>query len=187
MKKIYELDTERLKLRQWKVEDYLPFSIMSRDEEVMKYFPSTLTCLESNEIANKCRFLISIQGWGFWAVEEKETGNFIGFVGLNQPVYDLPFGTCIEIGWRLDKKYWGKGYAFEAAEKVLDFAFRELNLKEIYAFTSILNKKSYTLMKRLGMKNTKNNFSHPLVPLKHRLSEHLLYKITNQEYKKEKK
>lgn len=86
MKKIYELDTKRLKLRQWKDEDYLPFSIMSADEEVMKYFYSdTLTSLESNEIADKCRFLISIQGWGFWAVEEKETGNFIGFVGLNQP------------------------------------------------------------------------------------------------------
>lgn len=187
MKIIYELDTERLKLRQWKEEDYLLFSIMSADEEVMKYFPSTLTCVESNEIADKCRFLISIQGWRFWAVEEKETGNFIGFVGLNKPLYHLSFGPCIEIGWRLDKKYWGKGYVFEAATKVLDFAFRELNLKEICAFTSILNKKSYTLMERLGMKNTKNNFSHPLVPLKHRLSEHLLYKITNQEYKKEKK
>jgi len=186
MKRIYELNTKRLKLRQWKDEDYLPFSIMSEDKEVMKYFYSyTLTSLESNEIADKCRFLISIQGWGFWAVEEKETGNFIGFVGLNQPGYDLPFGSCIEIGWRLDKKYWGKGYAFEAAKKVLDFAFRELNLKEIYAFTSILNKKSYTLMERIGMKNTKNNFLHPLVPVKHSLSEHVLYKIINQEYKKE--
>ena len=114
----------------------------------------------------------------------KETNEIIGMIDVISK--NIQYMTA-EVGYCYGSKYWGKGYAFEAAEKVLDFAFRELNLKEIYAFTSILNKKSYTLMKRLGMKNTKNNFSHPLVPLKHRLSEHLLYKITNQEYKKEKK
>ena len=157
MKKIYELDTERLKLRQWKDEDYLPFSIMSRDEEVMKYFPSTLTCLESNEIANKCRFLISIQGWGFWAVEEKETGNFIGFVGLNQPVYDLPFGTCIEIGWRLDKKYWGKGLVTEASREILKFGERGLNIKKFFSAHAIENIGSKRVIEKLGFKYLKED------------------------------
>lgn len=180
MKKIYEIETEKLRLRQWKDSDYKAFAKMNSDKDVMKHFPNILTQNQSNELADKCRFLISIQGWGFWAVEEKSTKEFIGFVGLNKPGYDLPFNPCVEIGWRLDKKYWGKGYATQAAKAVLNFAFEELKLEEVYAFTSVLNKKSYLVMERIGMKNTNNNFFHPLFPKNHKLQEHYLYKISNE-------
>jgi RimJ/RimL family protein N-acetyltransferase len=67
--------------------------------------------------------IISNQGWGFWAVELKSTNSFIGFVGLHQAEVELLFSPCVEIGWRLSKKYWNNGYATEAGRAALKFAF----------------------------------------------------------------
>ncbi len=106
----------------------------------------------------------------------------MGFVGLHEPTYDLPVTPCIEIGWRLAKEYWGKGYATEAAKTSLDFAFKKLNLPEVYSFASVSNRKSWTVMERLKMVNTKENFEHPDIPKNNPLREHVLYKITQRQW-----
>jgi RimJ/RimL family protein N-acetyltransferase len=82
------------------------------------------------------------------------------------------------VGWRLDKAFWGRGYATEAGNAALDFAFNTLQLSEVVSFTSVLNLKSQAVMQRLGMQNTGQNFLHPMVPEGDRLQEHVLYKIT---------
>ena len=178
---IKSLTTERLILRQWKSEDHAPFAELNSCKEVMEYFPSTLNEVESLNLAIKLAQLISNRGWGLWAVEEKSSNEFIGFVGLHNSPAELEVSPAIEIGWRLSKQFWGKGYATEAAEKVLEFAFNDLNIACVVSFTAAVNKPSQKVMSRIKMINTERNFQHPLVA-NIQLKEHVLYKITKDEW-----
>ena len=182
MQKIIE--TERLYLRQWQKTDFKPFAEMNSSKDVMEYFPKLLSAEESNAMASKCQSLIDEIGWSFWAVSLKDSDAFIGFVGLNQPHQDLPFNPCVEIGWRLGKDFWGYGYATEAANACLKFAFEELKFDEVVSFTAKINKRSQRVMKRLKMKNTRKNFHHPALEATDPLAEHVLYKITRKEWMK---
>jgi RimJ/RimL family protein N-acetyltransferase len=177
------LKTKRLILRQWRDEDYEPFARLNADPKVMEHFPSTLTKVQSDVMATTLKTLISQNGWGFWVMEEKETGLFVGALGLHEPTENLPFLPCVEIGWRLAYEHWGKGYATEAGKEVLRYAFEDLKLEEVVSFTAVANKRSRDLMKRLGMKNSYENFEHSALPQGHRLREHVLYKISKDEVK----
>ena len=185
MKQIRELVTERLILRQWKKSDFPLFAKLNADPDVMEFYPNTLSKSESNAMADKLHGLIAEQGWGFWAVETKKEQEFIGFVGLHKPGYDLPVTPCVEIGWRLAKKYWGKGYATEAAHESLRFGLEDLGLNEVYSFASVSNKRSSAVMKRLKMININSNFEHPMIPVGNSLREHVLYKITVEQWSKQ--
>jgi len=179
---INTIETERLYLRQWQASDFAPFAKMNANPKVMEYFPKLLTTSMSNAIAKKCQSLINDNGWGFWAVNLKETDTFIGMVGLNNANADMPFSPAVEIAWRLDNDYWGQGYATEAARASLDFAFVELEIEEVVAFTAVINKRSQLVMERLGMTNTQKSFFHPMLDPNHRLAEHVLYKTTRQQW-----
>lgn len=174
-----ELKTERLLLRQWREADYEPFAALNADPDVMAFYPSTQTAERSLEMAKYFQGLIAEKGWGFWAVERLSDQRFLGFVGLHEPSYDLPVTPCVEIGWRLSKDAWGKGYATEAAKAALGFAFETLKLKQVYSFTSVGNLRSRAVMEKIGMSNTHANFEHPIIPEGHPLREHVLYKITD--------
>lgn len=175
------IETERLYLRQWRASDFAIFAEMNADLDVMKYFPKPLSPKVSDAIANKCSQLIKDKGWGFWAVSLKETDTFIGMVGLNEAHADMSFAPAIEIAWRLHKDYWGQGYATEAARASLNFAFDTLGLDEVVAFTAVINEHSQLIMQRIGMSNTQENFYHPMLEPNHRLAEHVLYKITQEQ------
>lgn len=181
------LQTDRLILRQWQEDDLLPFYELNSDPEVMAFFPSTLSRNESDQLASEIQARLNKNGWGFWAVEEKNSKDFIGFVGLNKPSVELPFSPCIEIGWRLAKKFWGKGYASEAGKKSLEFAFDDLSTDEIVSFTAAINKQSEMVMQRIGLSNTHNNFNHPSVPNNSPLYEHILYKMTQKQWQEAKR
>lgn len=175
------LQTDRLLLRQWKPQDLAPFARLNADPEVMRYFVNPLNREQSDALAQRCISLIEENGWGFWALELRETAQFLGFSGLHSPEYALPFSPCIEIGWRLAKEYWGHGYATEAANRVLTFAFETLQITQVVSFTSLLNTRSQSVMQRVGMVNAGQNFKHPLLPEEHPLAEHVLYKKTRQQ------
>ncbi len=96
-----ELTTPRLKLRQWRESDLTPSAAMNADADVMRYYPATWTKEESDSFAQRIMRLIDERGWGFWALEERESRQFIGFVGLHTLSKDLPFAPCVEVGWRL--------------------------------------------------------------------------------------
>ncbi|MDH3449317.1 MAG: GNAT family N-acetyltransferase [Gammaproteobacteria bacterium] len=179
-----ELETGRLLLRQWKDSDLPVFAALNSDPAVMKYFPILLSREASDAMAEKCRSLISERGWGFWATELKENNKFIGFVGLHEPKDTFPFAPSVEIGWRLLGNYWGKGYATEAATQALQFSFDTLDLHEVVSFTPASNSRSRSVMDRIGMINTCQNFKHPDLPKNHSLSEHVLYKITKNQWQK---
>lgn len=178
---IIEPETDRLLLRQWRDSDKEPFSALNADPRVMEYFPSILSKTESDSVADRCKSLIADRGWGFWAVELKESKRFIGFVGLHVPSDDLPFSPCVEIGWRLGYEHWGKGYATEAALKSLYVGFQLLMLDEIVSFTALSNLRSQAVMKRIGMTITET-FEHPALPYESPLRQHCLYRLTGKQY-----
>ena len=115
-KQLIELETERLKLRAWQESDLQPFAELNADKDVMLYFPSVLTREQSDNLADKFQHLILDHGWGFWAVELKATGQFIGFTGLNTQPEQFIFSPCVEIFWLFAKKYCHQGYATESSK-----------------------------------------------------------------------
>lgn len=180
------METRRLILRQWTVTDYQPYAYLNADPHVMRYFPDTLSQDESIKQAQLIQDLIEQRGWGFWAVELKQTGQFIGFVGLHyQNEYSgIPRVPFVEIGWRLAADFWGKGYAPEAAQKALEFAFENLAISQVYAFTALANTPSQRVMTKIGMSNIHQDFDHPKISKTHPLARHCLYKITRREWLK---
>ncbi|MBD2577998.1 GNAT family N-acetyltransferase [Oscillatoria sp. FACHB-1406] len=178
---LIELETERLYLRQWQDSDRAPFAQLNADYRVMECFPATLDPAASDALVERLQAFILQHGWGFWAAELKETGAFIGFIGLNIPGYDLPFSPCVEIGWRLAFSYWGKGLATEGAKAALRCGFESLNLLEIVSFTAEQNTRSRNVMKRLGMTEA-GTFYHPLVPAESPLRLHYWYRLDREMY-----
>lgn len=162
-------------MRQWRPEDKVPFAALNADPKVMAHFPATLNRDESNAFADRAAALIVKQGWGFWAVERKADGAFIGFVGLHHPE-NLPFSPCTEVGWRLARAFWGHGYATEAARASLDFAFTVLQEESVVSFTAVSNERSQAVMRRLGMEQ-ESFFEHPAVPVGHRVRSHMLFRL----------
>lgn len=176
-------ETVRLRLRPWRDEDRLPYAALNADPEVREYFPGVLDFAGSEAERERIQARIEQQGWGFWAVELKETGAFIGFTGLNAPK-GLPCSPCVEIGWRLVRAYWGKGYASEVARKALRIGFEQLALDKIVAFTALSIQRSRAVMERLGMQNTQEDFDHPRVPAGHPLRRHCLYRLTHTDWQR---
>lgn len=180
MPTLLEFETNRLCLRQWRATDRAPFAALNADSRVMRNFPSPLSRAESDALADRCASWIAARGWGFWAVETKATGAFIGFVGLHVPSDALPFSPCVEIGWRLAFEHWGKGFAYEAAQGALDVAFQNLGLDAMVSFTAVGNARSRAVMERLGM-SASGTFQHPLLPEHHPLRLHCLYRLARSD------
>ncbi|BBV02104.1 MULTISPECIES: GNAT family N-acetyltransferase [Providencia] len=183
--KITGLETARLRLRGWQEEDKQPLYQMNSHPDVMRYFPSVLNEQQNAQFMETIIDKFAQQGgWGLWAVELKSNKQFIGFIGLNIPAANLPFSPCVEIGWRLLPEYWRHGYATEGAHAAIKFAFEQLKLEELVAFTAVVNLPSESVMQRLGMIKHPNNFYHPALPDGHWLQEHVLYRIKASDYLK---
>ena len=169
------LESSRLILRPWRESDKRPFAVLNADPDVMRHFPRPLTSAESDALADQIIERITRQGWGFWAVERKLDGRFMGFTGLHSPE-GIPFSPCMEVGWRLARPFWGYGYATEAARLALDVAFNQLGEHSVVAFTALSNTRSQAVMHRLGMVR-EAEFEHPALPEGHRLRPHVLFRL----------
>jgi len=183
MIELIEVETERLRLRQWTATDRAPFAELNGDPRVMEFFPAPLSRIESDAMADHCQALIAERGWGVWAVEMKSARTFIGSVGLHVPALELPFSPCVEIAWRLAAKYWGSGFATEAARAALNAGFERLGFLEIVAFTATINTRSRAVMERLGMRDANEPFEHPQVRAGHELRPHCLYRLALADYR----
>lgn len=172
------LHTPRLVLRDWRDEDLEPFRALNLDREVRRYFPNVLMPYESDAFAKSIREFLATNGWGLWAVEVVGGPSFIGFVGLGRPGFE-PFTSSVELGWRLSRDAWGKGYATEAAGAAAAHAFTALGLDELVAFTTTNNMPSRRVMEKLGMAHDHaGDFQHPRIAEGHPLRPHVLYRLT---------
>ncbi|KUN41194.1 acetyltransferase [Streptomyces longwoodensis] len=159
-----ELRTDRLVLRPWRASDLAPWAAMNADPEVRRHLGDLLTREQSDASVARFRAEFEERGYGWWAVEVRATGAFTGFAGLDRVDDGLPFGG-LEIGWRLAREAWGKGYATEAARAVLDFGFDTLGLPEILAVTTATNLRSQAVMRRIGMtRDPDGDFDDPTAP-----------------------
>ena len=146
-----EIRTQRVLLRQWKDSDLDRWAAMNADAEVRKYFPKLLDRAEADDEASRIRGNIAQRGWGMWAIEIPGVHAFAGFVGLSLPALEAAWMPAVEIGWRLSRDAWHKGYATEGAIAAMNFAFDELHLPEVVAMSVKTNTPSHNVMERLGM------------------------------------
>nr|WP_205830096.1 GNAT family N-acetyltransferase [Microbispora sp. CL1-1] len=166
-------------MRRWREDDKEPFAALNADPVVMEHFPATLSREDSDALAERIEAGFDEHGFGLWAVEAD--GEFIGFTGLSVPRFTAPFTPCVEIGWRLARSAWGRGYATEAARASLEDGFGRAGLTEVVSFTAVQNVRSQAVMRRLGMTHDPaDDFDHPALPAGHPLRRHVLYRIRRQ-------
>jgi RimJ/RimL family protein N-acetyltransferase len=179
-----QIETERLLLRPWRDSDREPWAAMNADPRVREFFPGLLDRAASDTSLDFLNAHIVQHGFGFWAVEEPVSGEFLGFTGLMHATFAAPFTPCVEIGWRLAHHAWGKGYASEAALASLDHGFGKLGLPSIVSFAVTGNVRSRRVMERIGMRHDPcGDFMHPKVSSDYpHLRLHVLYTITAVEH-----
>jgi len=179
------LETPRLVLRPWRVEDRELFALLNADPEVMEYFPSTLSREESDAGADRIEKHFQNHSYGLWAAELPGLAPFIGYIGLMIPWFQVPFESrstpCVEIGWRLARRWWGQGLASEGSRAALAFGFEHLNYSEIVSFTVPDNRRSRRVMEKLGMQYSED-FEHPGLEAGHPLRRHVLYRLAQSEW-----
>ncbi len=146
----------------------------------MEHFPRVLAERESEELADRIEAHFATNGWGLWAVELRDEIPFAGFVGLAHADQVLQ-RPCVEIGWRLSSRHWGSGYAPEAAEACLWFAFERLGLDEVVSFTVPANTRSRRVMEKIGL-SLVTEFDHPRLPIGDPLRRHVLYAVRRDEW-----
>jgi len=172
------METERLTLRGWCDADVDPFHAMGNDPEVMRYLGPPMSRADALSAADRQNVFIASHGYCFWAIERKADGAFLGFCGIKPGPEGTPIVDELEIGWRLHRDAWGQGYAREAAEAVIAWAWTNTDEPEITAMTVADNTNSWGLMERLGMRRDHGgDFDHPAVPDGSPLKRHLVYRI----------
>jgi RimJ/RimL family protein N-acetyltransferase len=172
------ISTERLILRPWKDDHFVPYAEMNADPKVREFFPSILTREQSDAEVRYFQSTYDRDGFCMFAAELIGTGQFAGFIGLQTMNFVVPLVAqpAVEIGWRLSGMHWGKGLATEGARGVIQYAFATLRLRELVAITVPSNLRSRRVMDKLGLKHVPElDFDHPRVPEGHALRAHMLY------------
>jgi RimJ/RimL family protein N-acetyltransferase len=147
---VAEITIDRLILRGWREADLAPWAAMNADPEVRRYVGPLLTLEQAAAWALNYQDDLDRYGFGFWAVEIRTSGEFIGFTGLNTVDDQMPF-SGVELGWRLARPAWGHGYATEAGLAALRYGFGTMGLPEVLAVTMARNVRSQAVMRRIGM------------------------------------
>ncbi len=173
-----EIRTDRLRLRRWEERDRAPFASLNADPIVMEFYPELLTRTESDAFVDRIEDHFDKHGFGLWAAELAETCEFIGYVGLWPAPVEAPFAPAVEVGWRLAQRFWGSGFAPEAARSAIADGFDRIGINEIVSFTAVINAKSRRVMEKLGMtQDSFDDFEHPAVALGNPLRPHVLYRL----------
>lgn len=175
----YIFTSMRLGFRNWTDADIEIMAEANADEAVMEYFPSVQTYEQTEAMVKRLQDMYARAGFCYFAVDVLDTAGFIGFIGIAEQHFEADFTPCIDIGWRLHKKAWNKGYATEGAKACLEYAFEKLQLQKIYAMAPVVNIKSIEVMKKIGMQKV-SVFQHPLLLNDPRLVDCILYEINNQ-------
>jgi RimJ/RimL family protein N-acetyltransferase len=145
---IPRLETERLTLREYRPEDFEAFAAIMADPEVARYLPGgkPMSRMETWRFVAACIGVWTLRGYGAWAVERKSDGAMMGRIGLIHP----EGWPGLEVGWTLGRPYWGRGYATEAAEASLRYAFLTQPVEEIISTIHPENLASQAVARKIG-------------------------------------
>jgi RimJ/RimL family protein N-acetyltransferase len=140
------IETGRLKLRQWNENDFDDFALYYADEENARYVGGQK---DADQAWRHLALLIGhweLKGFGYWAVDEKETDAFVGCVGL----WQSPGWPELELGYWLMKEHQGKGYGLEAGRRCIEYAREVLQASSLVSYIDPRNAPSIRLAERLG-------------------------------------
>jgi RimJ/RimL family protein N-acetyltransferase len=143
------LETERLILRHFRPADIDAYADLCADPEVMKFLNATGTPISRADAWRQMSMYLGhweLRGFGTWAVEERASGAFVGRVGLHYP----EGWPDRELGWTIARRFWGKGYASEAARASIAHAFEALGWPHLVSLIHPDNHRSARLAERLG-------------------------------------
>lgn len=143
------LETGRLRLEELNENHFNDMYKLLLNKEVHKYFPKTLNKEESKEFLNWIKRSYKENGFSFWAVIKKEDSCFLGICGLLKQNIDGK--EEIEVGYRINNKYWGNGYAPEAAKGCIEYAKEKLKRKSIISLIRPINKSSIRVAEKNGL------------------------------------
>lgn len=174
-KDIYLFTSLRLGFRGWTEADIPLMAAINADPEVMRFFPATQSAEQTGNFVRRMQAELAAKNYCYFAVEELATGIFIGFTGMMEQTYEADFTPCTDIGWRLAKTAWGKGYATEGAKRCLAYGFEQADLKTIYATAPEINLPSIAVMKKAGMQYMQH-FKHSRLAGNERLENCVLYR-----------
>lgn len=172
------METERLILREYVLEDFDALYEIMSDSETMQHYPNPF-----DEVRTRGWIEWNLQnykeyGFGLWAVILKETGEFIGDCGIT--IQNIDGELLPEIGYHIHKKYWRQGLGSEAARAVRDWAFENTSYDYLYSYMKYTNTGSYAVAIANGMKKIKEYPDE-----KNEIS--YAYAITREEWKARKK
>jgi len=152
------LDTDRLSLRPWRLEDCEEFRPIATDPQVMRYIHGGKPWSEEQITEFVTRQMTGLESNGFcmWRLLLKQhPERLIGFCGLqpwrDRPGLEIGCGGVIEIGWWLARDCWGQGFATEAARAVLQYGFGRSGLEKLIAVTHRDNQASQRVARRIGL------------------------------------
>ncbi len=144
------LTTTRLTLRGWQDSDADAFARITSDPDFVRYIGDGQP-IDADQSWRLMATIVGhwhLRGFGLWLVEETQTGKFVGRVGLWQP----SGWPDIEIGWGIAPEFWGKGFASEAANAAMAWAFNELNLESLVSLIHPDNEASKRVALKMGEK-----------------------------------
>ncbi|MEN6372582.1 MAG: GNAT family N-acetyltransferase [Armatimonadota bacterium] len=166
------LKTQRLTLRRFIQNDLDELFFQLSDPDVMRYYPATLSREECEKWLEGILRDYQTNGFGMLAVHMMDTGEYVGQAGVMRRQKDG--GEHYYLSYLMCRKFWGQGYAIEAARAIMDYSFRTLNVPKIEALIMPDNKRSIRLVEKLGMKRESS--------IEHNGSEHYIYALTQQQY-----
>ena len=148
------LETERLVLRQFTEDDVDNLVELDSDADVMHFInggrPTPRREIESDVLPIFLDYYERFAGYGFWAAMEKSSGRFVGWFHF-RPVATAHLDE-VELGYRLLKSVWGKGYATEGSRALIQKGFSELGVQRVVAFTMVVHVASRRVMEKAGLR-----------------------------------
>lgn len=178
------IKTKRLILRSWQPEDVIPFIKATQDRDVNQFTPKMMTIKEAREFARLSSASVNDRGFGLFAVERRDTKEFIGIAGIRVKQFDdkkhahdmHTMFPCIELYVMLIKKHWNHGFATEALRGVVKFTEKKTDIQSVYAFVSNRNMPGLNVLDKLGMQKV-DTFKHQQYADGHSKQAFFIYKL----------
>ncbi|MCP2164036.1 GNAT family N-acetyltransferase [Goodfellowiella coeruleoviolacea] len=152
------LETDRLVLRRFTEDDLDNLVELDSDPEVMRYLsggrPTPREVVRDEILPLYFRYYARFAGFGFWAAADRSTGTFLGWFELRPP--EDGGVDEVELGYRLRRAAWGRGYATEGARALVHKAFAELGVRRVFATTMAVNAASRRVMEKAGLRFVRN-------------------------------